>query len=383
VIIDKHKKSGLSVDDEFIVPSVPVTIYKDFNKIHSRTIDELQSSDSASNNDLFLDKIIPNNETTSILDQLGTELNVIAQFPFTAEYPNELSFEAGQIIKLIQYIDNEWAEGMIDNIRGIFPVSFVELQYIKSNDVGENNIHMVENMYQSNDYKAVNVFRDELITKQASYNTNSINLLKFENGIYSNNLGIHFNLTKETFPDAFEELVLTRNEKENIECTKKISEPHRSAPSAPILGEIPLENQKHFAVSLKEENKNSSSKYDQRQNVITELYLTEKDYVRDLKMTYRTFNLHDPSFLKSKGIDVTTLFGNISEIIEIGEELLELIEQVMNDCNEQYQCVGSCFLKISDKMRIAYGKYCSNHELSLVLLQKVVFIFNKIFISLK
>jgi hypothetical protein len=52
---------------------------------------------------------------------------------------------------------------------------------------------------------------------------------------------------------------------------------------------------------------------EQRQNVITELVLTEKEYVRDLKITYETFNLHNPRLLEARGIDVKVVFGNILE----------------------------------------------------------------------
>jgi len=53
---------------------------------------------------------------------------------------------------------------------------------------------------------------------------------------------------------------------------------------------------------------------EQRQNVITELVLTEKEYVRDLKITYEIFNLHNPKPLEDRGIDVKVVFGNILEV---------------------------------------------------------------------
>jgi hypothetical protein len=51
-----------------------------------------------------------------------------------------------------------------------------------------------------------------------------------------------------------------------------------------------------------------------RQNVVGELVLTEKEYVRDLKITYETFNLHNPTPLEARGIDVKVVFGNILEV---------------------------------------------------------------------
>ena len=51
--------------------------------------------------------------------------------------------------------------------------------------------------------------------------------------------------------------------------------------------------------------------------MITELVYTEKEYVRDLKITYETFNLHNPGILEARGVDVKVVFGNILEASEI------------------------------------------------------------------
>jgi len=49
--------------------------------------------------------------------------------------------------------------------------------------------------------------------------------------------------------------------------------------------------------------------------VIAELAITEKDFIRDMKITYETFNLHNPAHLEARGIDAVLLFGNILEVI--------------------------------------------------------------------
>jgi hypothetical protein len=64
---------------------------------------------------------------------------------------------------------------------------------------------------------------------------------------------------------------------------------------------------------------------EQRQNVITELVLTEKEYVRDLKITYETFNLHNPRPLEARGIDVKVVFGNI---LEVGVKFCKALSRV-------------------------------------------------------
>lgn len=53
---------------------------------------------------------------------------------------------------------------------------------------------------------------------------------------------------------------------------------------------------------------------EQREKVLTELLVTEREYCRDLRLTCQVFQLHDPHHLEAKGIDVSTLFGNILEV---------------------------------------------------------------------
>jgi hypothetical protein len=69
---------------------------------------------------------------------------------------------------------------------------------------------------------------------------------------------------------------------------------------------------------------------EQRQNVITELVLTEKEYVRDLKITYEIFNLHNPAPLEARGIDVKVVFGNILEASTHHEHLLSVLQWCMH-----------------------------------------------------
>lgn len=54
-----------------------------------------------------------------------------AKYLFQAESNNELSFNKGDIITLLRQIDNNWFEGKIDNRKGIFPISYVEVVPIK------------------------------------------------------------------------------------------------------------------------------------------------------------------------------------------------------------------------------------------------------------
>lgn len=53
---------------------------------------------------------------------------------------------------------------------------------------------------------------------------------------------------------------------------------------------------------------------EQRENVLTELLVTEREYCRDLRLTCQVFQLDDVDALERKGIDATVLFGNILEV---------------------------------------------------------------------
>lgn len=53
---------------------------------------------------------------------------------------------------------------------------------------------------------------------------------------------------------------------------------------------------------------------EQRENVLTELLVTEREYCRDLRLTCQVFQLDDVEALERKGIDATVLFGNILEV---------------------------------------------------------------------
>lgn len=47
---------------------------------------------------------------------------------FSGEHPGELHFRVGDVIQVLREIDSNWCEGKINNITGIFPTSFVEME---------------------------------------------------------------------------------------------------------------------------------------------------------------------------------------------------------------------------------------------------------------
>lgn len=344
-------------------------------------------------------------ETTEIPDSnpnpLGLKPYAISIYPFNAQFPNELSFEAGQVVELIKYIDKEWLEGIIDDKKGIFPMSYVKVIVdVDCNDpendaVFDNGSEAQTSLKPGTKVKVEFTFVAQMNGDLSVNEGDIVTVIEMSNNDWvtienrTGEVGLcprsylssdYDPNEPEVLRDTVDDFVVLRHDHKNIFeksdiKVKRLSEPHRPAPPVPTPGRVPLQKQTNSTMSVESDVdisvKTKQKKADQRQNIISELYYTEKDFVRDLKLTYETFNLHNPSFLESKGIDVTALFGNLEEVTKVAEELLELIQRAMKGCDEDYQTVGPCFLKMADKMKNAYGKYCSNHELSLSLLQKV------------
>ncbi|XP_034172293.2 rho guanine nucleotide exchange factor 38 [Osmia lignaria lignaria] len=362
---------------------------------------------------------LESSENNNNLNTLDVKPYAITLYPFNAQFPNELSFGAGEVVHLIKHIDSEWMEGTIDNEKGIFPISYVNI-IVDCNEVNNeqslfnqdtNNLEYdelmpgtkvkVEYTFKAQMDGDLSIVEGDTVTVINMANSDWVNVEDQSGQIGLCPRGYLSALPAESSDTAqsdFEDFVVVRHNEAIPRTTeeqkpKRLSEPHRPAPPVPAPGRMPLQketmdnnsinvNQQLDVASignLEIKQKNA----DQRQNVISELVITEKEYVRDLKLTYETFNLYNPSILEALGIDVTTLFGNIFEVIQVAEELLDLILKAMKGCDEELQTIGPCFMKMAEKLKNVYVKYCGNHEAALALLKKyenneeIMTVFNK------
>ena len=349
------------------------------------------------------------------LHPLGVKPYAITMFPFIAQFPNELSFSKGEIVNLIKHVDTEWAEGTIDDDdkrqrQGIFPVSYVNI-IVNCSEANYDNLTLqdadtrtqehltagasvkVEYNFEAQMDGDLSVTEGDIVTVVEMANDHWVSVRNRDGQIGlcpRGYLNPEILIASDTEPEIIDDFVVMRPDKKShgemeAEEPKRLSEPHRPAPPAPAPGRMPLQKQSAIeknsssssSLTVEQENSISSTlleiqkRADKRQNVISELVITEKEYVRDLKVTYETFNLYNPSFLESRGIDVATLFGNIAEVIQVAEELLDLVLRAMKGCDEEYQTIAPCFLKMADKLQDVYGKYCGNHEAASALLKKV------------
>ena len=102
---------------------------------------------------------------------------------------------------------------------------------------------------------------------------------------------------------------------------------------------------------------------EQRENVIGELIMTEREFCRDLKLTWQAFGLETPDLLEQRGIEVQGLFGNLSDIIDISSKFLE-------NLTEDPENIGKNFCNHSESMKKVYTDYCINHDKAEQLLEK-------------
>ncbi|XP_012277640.1 dynamin-binding protein [Orussus abietinus] len=332
------------------------------------------------------------------VNPLGVKPYAITLFPFKAQFPNELSFGANEVVHLIKHIDSEWMEGSIDGIKGIFPVSYVniivdcenakvepvseesEIISKQQNALDPGTLVKVEYTFAAQMDGDLSIFEGDIVTVVEMPNSDWVMVRNKKGDVglcprgYINSQVVD-PIESDFSQDALEDFVVIRNERENVstaeeEKIKRLSEPHRPAPPAPDPGRVPLEKYNSDDSTDNASTLMRKKKADQRQNVISELVITEREYVRDLKITYETFHLNSPQILESRGIDVAILFGNIEEVIEVAEELLDMMFRAMKGCDEEVQTIGPCFLKMSDKLQTVYGKYCGNHEAALSSLKK-------------
>lgn len=400
------------------------TIYKDFGETSINFYANLPNEPAPNYFDLFPEVLptINNTENTqcnSHVNSVDIKPYAITLYPFNAQFPNELSFGAGKVVHLNKHIDSEWIEGTIDTTKGIFPSSYVNIIV----DCAEVKQHQVQSevipakkdalepgvtikvlyTFDAQMDGDLNVHEGESVTVLEMANEDWVKV-KNKNGLvglcpreYLSSVSEYsLDSLQESNLEDFEDFVMIRHKEANAianeeQNPKRLSQPHRPAPPAPAPGRVPLQKETvaNGEVSAQRrgtgETESATNNIidikqkhaDQRQNVISELVITEKEYVRDLKLTYETFNLYNPSFLESKGIDVATLFGNILEVIHVAEELLDMILRAMKGCDESLQTIGPCFVKMAEKLKSVYVKYCGNHEAALALLKKVFYVYNR------
>lgn len=80
-------------------------------------------------------ELLPEPSSNKELQQPKDTRIAKAVHDFNGEHPGELNFKIGEKIQVVREIDNDWCEGMIDNRSGIFPISFVEMEHLQVKEI--------------------------------------------------------------------------------------------------------------------------------------------------------------------------------------------------------------------------------------------------------
>ncbi|KAI8813459.1 hypothetical protein BJ742DRAFT_431196 [Cladochytrium replicatum] len=97
----------------------------------------------------------------------------------------------------------------------------------------------------------------------------------------------------------------------------------------------------------------------QRQEVIYEVLVTEREYVRDLKIITELFlrRIREKGLLNHKGIAI--VFSNVEQLVPVNMELLNYLEQRRREGFGSIREVGDVFLAVAPFFKI-YNTYCGN-----------------------
>uniref|UniRef100_A0A146LHM5 SH3 domain-containing protein 19 n=2 Tax=Lygus hesperus TaxID=30085 RepID=A0A146LHM5_LYGHE len=70
---------------------------------------------------------VPQRPSQSAIDQVEEEY-CVANYDFESDHPDDLTFKAGDIIRHIQQINDEWMKGELCGRSGMFPISYVDVK---------------------------------------------------------------------------------------------------------------------------------------------------------------------------------------------------------------------------------------------------------------
>ena len=105
--------------------------------------------------------------------------------------------------------------------------------------------------------------------------------------------------------------------------------------------------------------------------------MTEREFCRDLKLTWQAFGLDTPEVLEQRQVDVQGLFGNLSDVIEVSSQFLETL-------SDHQEGIGQSFLTHAESMKKVYTDYCINHDkgkkLDLICLKKIKLVLDMVII---
>ncbi|KAJ3299651.1 cytochrome c oxidase subunit 1 [Borealophlyctis nickersoniae] len=105
-----------------------------------------------------------------------------------------------------------------------------------------------------------------------------------------------------------------------------------------------------------------------RQEIIFELIVTEREYIRDLNIIINLFlkKMREKEIVPAKGINI--IFSNIEQILPVNQELLNRLEQRRRETFGILPAIGDIFFSVAQFLKM-YTLYCGNQPEAMMYLK--------------
>ncbi|KAI8822520.1 rho guanine nucleotide exchange factor [Fimicolochytrium jonesii] len=107
----------------------------------------------------------------------------------------------------------------------------------------------------------------------------------------------------------------------------------------------------------------------QRQEVIHEIAVTEKDYVADLEIIINVYMNPMKKKLLLPAKDMAIIYSNVEQLLPVNQKLLQYLDERLAQ-GPVVEQVGDIFIRVSDFLKM-YTMYCRNHPYALMKYQAV------------
>ncbi|KAK2710348.1 dynamin-binding protein-like [Artemia franciscana] len=96
-------------------------------------------------------------------------------------------------------------------------------------------------------------------------------------------------------------------------------------------------------------------------STINELVLTEKEYLKDMRLAISAFELDKPDVFTQNGCDIIKLFGNVDDVIALSDTIVRRLEKY-DESIKDVTVIADCFIDLKDRVESVFMVYCNNYD---------------------
>ncbi|XP_055335656.1 dynamin-binding protein-like isoform X2 [Paramacrobiotus metropolitanus] len=317
-----------------------------------------------------------------------------ALYDFHTGLTNELSFKAGDVVLLHNYVDPNWLEGELPNgQRGIFPKDFITI-IVDVPDGNAINDDEIANHFQS-DEEFEDFPPDTYAIALSDHIGQNANELRLKSGDAVTilrkrgqdwveamddygNVGFCAASCLEiigTEPDEIRSSSqLDSSSGSSFRSSRSMASPTFSMGSGDASSysadkrsswhgsDYELRTVESTGASLNSDSANTMDKgyRSSRTKVIDEIIASEKDYIESLVVCMDILRKDSPPEI----FDCKTVFGTIDDVLSVAKDLLHDLTFARNNDGQ----IGEAFLRNIPALKRAYMTYCQNNDATIGLL---------------